>query len=325
VYIHVFLQVGSMATTALSGRLSLSAPHIPHIAQAIPAFLYGTAWKKDATADLVYQAIKAGFTGIDTANQPKHYQEDLVGSGIRKALREGKMKRNNLYLQTKFTSTGGQDLNSIPYDPKGPPEKQVQESVKLSLQHLRSAGDNFEDVEGSYIDTLVLHSPMANIVQTMEVWEALEQFVPDKIRNLGISNCNLWTFMDLYERAYVKPCVVQNRFYPETRYDIALRRFCRDNSIVYQSFWTLTANPDLLRSSAVGQLANRLGISPQAALYCLVMGLGNTVVLNGTKQDARMRADLEAVEQVRNFSEQRPDDWKHILEAFKKLIRDSVT
>lgn len=38
--------------------------------QATPAFLYGTAWKKDATADLVYQALNVGFTGIDTINQP---------------------------------------------------------------------------------------------------------------------------------------------------------------------------------------------------------------------------------------------------------------
>jgi diketogulonate reductase-like aldo/keto reductase len=39
---------------------------------------YGTAWKKDRTKDLVYQAIKSGFRAIDTACQPKHYNERLV-------------------------------------------------------------------------------------------------------------------------------------------------------------------------------------------------------------------------------------------------------
>lgn len=39
-----------------------------------PAMLYGTAWKKDTTAGLVHTALKAGFRGIDTACQPKHYR-----------------------------------------------------------------------------------------------------------------------------------------------------------------------------------------------------------------------------------------------------------
>lgn len=311
-----------MAATAVAGRLSLNCPHIPHIIQAIPALIYGTAWKKDATADLVYQALNAGFTGIDTANQPKHYQEELVGSGVRKALQEGRVKRNHLYLQTKFTSANGQDPDNLPYNPKDPVSKQVQDSVESSLQHLRSSGDHFDDVEGSYIDTLVLHSPMPTMAETMEVWETLEGFVPEKIRNLGVSNCNLFTLMDIYERAAVKPAVVQNRFYPQTKFDIGLRKFCREKSIIYQSFWTLTANPKLVWSAEVGVLANQLGISTQAALYCLVLGLGNTVVLNGTKRDEIMRADLKAVEGVREFSEQHPEIWKRMLQAFKKLVGD---
>jgi len=43
-----------MPATAIAGRLSLNCPHIPHITQALPTFIYGTAWKKEATADLVY-------------------------------------------------------------------------------------------------------------------------------------------------------------------------------------------------------------------------------------------------------------------------------
>ena len=64
-----------------------------------PAFVYGTAWKKGKSADLGYQAICTGFRGIDTAAQPKHYREDLVGDGIRKALKEGKATRDNLFVR----------------------------------------------------------------------------------------------------------------------------------------------------------------------------------------------------------------------------------
>ncbi len=56
-----------------------------------------------------------------------------------------------------------------------------------------------------------------------------------------------------------------------------------------------------------------------------MLGLGNTVVLNGTKQDERMRADLEALEKVRKFSEERPEEWKSILQAFQMLVGDPVT
>lgn len=66
--------------------------------QAFPAFLYGTAWKKDKTAELVYQAICSGFRAVDTAAQPKHYREDLVGDGIRRALDEGKVSRDDLFV-----------------------------------------------------------------------------------------------------------------------------------------------------------------------------------------------------------------------------------
>ena len=60
--------------------------------------IYGTAWKKDETARLVASAIRAGFRSIDTAAQPKHYREDLVGQGIREALREGVIQREDLFV-----------------------------------------------------------------------------------------------------------------------------------------------------------------------------------------------------------------------------------
>jgi diketogulonate reductase-like aldo/keto reductase len=40
----------------------------------MPRLIYGTAWKKEATTELVIQAILNGFRGIDTACQPKHYR-----------------------------------------------------------------------------------------------------------------------------------------------------------------------------------------------------------------------------------------------------------
>lgn len=84
---------GESTTTSTSTSSSSAATQ-----SSIPVFLYGTAWKKQQTADLVYKALCAGFRGIDTAGQPRHYQENLVGEGIRRALAEGKVKREDIYV-----------------------------------------------------------------------------------------------------------------------------------------------------------------------------------------------------------------------------------
>jgi len=85
---------------------------IAHNQISIPSFMYGTAWKKDATARLVQLAVESGFTAIDTANQLIHYQESLVGDAL-VALQQQGIKRDTLFLQTKFTSVDGQG-NSTP-------------------------------------------------------------------------------------------------------------------------------------------------------------------------------------------------------------------
>lgn len=68
----------------------------------MPSLIYGTAWKKERTADLVEQAIMYGFRGIDTACQPKHYDESLVGEALRRVRNQG-ITREDLFVQTKFT------------------------------------------------------------------------------------------------------------------------------------------------------------------------------------------------------------------------------
>jgi aryl-alcohol dehydrogenase-like predicted oxidoreductase len=68
------------------------------LSEGRPPFIYGTAWKKDKTTTLVKQALNAGFRAIDTAAQPRHYQEPLVGEALREVLREGKITREQLYV-----------------------------------------------------------------------------------------------------------------------------------------------------------------------------------------------------------------------------------
>lgn len=81
---------------------------------------------QERTTALVTAAVKAGFRAIDTAGQRKHYRQDLVGESLATLAREDGIKREELFLQTKYTSMGGQDAHGfIPYDPKASLSEQV--------------------------------------------------------------------------------------------------------------------------------------------------------------------------------------------------------
>ena len=53
---------------------------------------------EERTADLVYAALKTGFRAVDTAAQPKHYDERGVGEGIGRAICEGIVNRKDLFV-----------------------------------------------------------------------------------------------------------------------------------------------------------------------------------------------------------------------------------
>jgi len=224
-----------------------------------PYIMYGTAWKKENTASLVADAIRSGFRFIDTACQPKHYNEPGVGEGIVTAMKELGLERSDLFIQTKFTSVDGQDPNQIPYDKHAPLEEQVMQSIQVSLRNLAT----------TYIDSLVLHSPMRTMEDTMKVWRKMEELVDAGIvRQIGISNCyDPMNFMTIYNEARIKPSVLQNRFYPDSGFDVELRRFCHDHGILYQSFWTLTGNIRSLRSSKIVEMAKMKGLTEMTLMY----------------------------------------------------------
>src|SRR5713101_5347549 len=134
---------------------------------SIPDFIYGTAWKEERTAGLVELAVRAGFRGIDTANQRRHYFEAGVGEGLAAAYRAGIVTRDDLFLQTKFTYRRGQD-ERLPYDPGARVAVQVEQSLAGSLEHLGT----------DRVDSFVLHGPASGCGWTdadAEVWEAMQR------------------------------------------------------------------------------------------------------------------------------------------------------
>lgn len=248
----------------------------------LPPLIYGTAWKKERTSELVEQAVLSGFYGIDTACQPKHYHEAGVGQALQRLKNKG-ISREKLFLQTKFTPLSGQDPARIPYDPALPIAEQVQQSFQTSLKNI--------GVE--YIDALLLHCPLSSHAQTMEAWRAMENLYQQGIvHRLGISNCyELAAFTLLYDEATVKPSILQNRFYQATDYDKMLRKWCSKKNIYYQGFWTLTANPHILRHPLLVNFASNKSITTEQLFYRFLTQL-QIIPLIGTCSEKHMQEDL---------------------------------
>ena len=252
----------------------------------MPNMIYGTAWKKENTTDLVYEALLQGFKGIDTACQPKHYREDLVGLGLLKAYEKG-IKRENIFLQTKFTPIDGQDKTNMPYLESDEIEVQVDKSFERSKKNLKT----------DFIDSYILHSPIYPGAKLQRVWEKMQEFYDKKeVGQLGISNCyDLDVLIYLYTNARIKPSIIQNRFYAQSGYDKEIRAFCKKNAITYESFWSLTANPNILSNEVLENLANKYERSSAEIFYRFLNHI-NIVPLNGTTSKKHMIADLKISE-----------------------------
>ncbi|KAI8377977.1 xylose reductase [Radiomyces spectabilis] len=182
--------------------------------QKMPLIGYG-CWKvdKDQCADTIYNAIKVGYRLIDSA--AVYANEVEVGQGIERAIKEGIVKREDLFVVTKLWNTCHHKDNVRPA---------LQKSLK--------------DLNLSYIDLYLIHFPIplayADIqkhaldwfepgTQNMkiersplqETWREMERAVDDKlVRNIGVSNCNVQTILDMLTYAKYKPATLQIEHHP---------------------------------------------------------------------------------------------------------------
>ena len=246
--------------------------------------MYGTAWKKEATSDLVQLAVESGFKAIDTANQLIHYQEALVGDALL-ALQQKGVNRESLFLQTKFTSVDGQD-HRTPYQASASLTNQVTQSFDSSLLHLHT----------DYVDSYVLHGPYSRQglgKSDWEVWTAIEAiYTAGKTRMIGVSNVSADQLTALCAKAAVKPMVVQNRCYAVRGWDQDVREICRKHSIIYQGFSLLTANTGAMAHPAVQNIARRLGATVSQVIFCFAAQIG-MLPLTGTTSAQHMKEDLQ--------------------------------
>jgi len=254
---------------------------------SIPAFLYGTAWKEQRTAALTELALRAGFRGIDTANQRRHYFEVGVGEGLAAAHRAGIVTRKDLFLQTKFTYQRGQD-HRLPYDPAATLGEQVAQSLASSLEHLGT----------DYVDSYVLHGPSSDAwgEADAEVWEEMrKERDAGRTRLLGVSNVSLQHLERMEAIGAELPALIQNRCFARFGWDREVRSFSNRHDIIYQGFSLLTANPEVLRHRPFVDFAETLQATPAQVVFSFARAIG-MVPLTGTSSAEHMREDLASLD-----------------------------
>ncbi|MEZ4741059.1 MAG: aldo/keto reductase [Bdellovibrionota bacterium] len=250
-------------------------------------FIYGTAWKGENTEKFTYQALKEGLCTIDTANQRRHYYEAGVGNALKKAFDEKLIKREDVFLQTKYTFVEGQDVDEyLPYNPNDSIVQQVHQSFTSSLAHL--------GVET--IDSYVLHGPKLGFGITdddVDAWETISSLKQDgKVKLIGVSNFSLEQLEELVAATNIYPQIVQNRCYPSIQWNSKVRHWCLESDIVYQGF-NLQRDPLLYNSEFIRLLCQKYQVPINTLIYSFALQAG-IQPLTGARDVKHLQENLRA-------------------------------
>jgi diketogulonate reductase-like aldo/keto reductase len=155
-------------------------------------------------ADSVKAAIKGGYRLIDTA--AIYQNEKGVGQGIKEALAETGLSREDLFITSKvWNADQGYDTTI--------------EAYQASLDKLGL----------DYLDLYLIHWPVEG--KYKDTWKALEYLYKEgKIRSIGVSNFQIHHLEDLLKDAEVIPVINQVECHPRLTQE-PLKKFSEAHGI----------------------------------------------------------------------------------------------
>jgi D-xylose reductase len=273
--------------------------------QTMPAVGLGL-WKLELNevAEAVYNAIKNGYRHLDSAAD--YGNEQQVGEGIARALKDGLCSREDLWITSKLWNTFHR-------------KEYVQQACEKSLS----------DLGLDYFDLYLIHFPIAlqyvdindryppewifnpqddnptmelDSVPLSETWAAMESLVENQLaRQIGVCNYSAVLLHDLMSYARIKPAMLQIESHPyltqdalirtARSYNIAVTAFSPLGALSYVSLDMASKGDSVLTETVVIKAAERASVTP--AQVVLRWGLQRgTAVIPKTSRPERLVENL---------------------------------
>jgi len=273
--------------------------------QTMPAVGLGL-WKLEPNevAEAVYNAIKNGYRHLDSAAD--YGNEQQVGEGIARALKDGLCSREDLWITSKLWNTFHR-------------KEYVQQACEKSLS----------DLGIDYFDLYLIHFPIAlqyvdindryppewifnpqddnptmelDSVPLSETWAAMESLVENQLaRQIGVCNYSAVLLHDLMSYARIKPAMLQIESHPyltqdalirtARSYNIAVTAFSPLGALSYVSLDMASKGDSVLTETVVIKAAERASVTP--AQVVLRWGLQRgTAVIPKTSRPERLVENL---------------------------------
>jgi diketogulonate reductase-like aldo/keto reductase len=247
----------------------------------IPALGFGTLISDlGDTLRATKTALEVGFRQFDCAE--RYRNEKAVGEAIEDVLREGKVRREDLFIATKLWNNNHR------------PER-VKPAFEASLRALRL----------DYVDLYLMHTPFAfrpgedqdprdengktiydDAVTLPETWGAMESLVDEgKCLAIGLSDVEIAHLEEIKRSARIGPAVVQVEAHPYLP-QWELLQACREAGIVFLAFAALghSFEPRLLEDDVIKRVAADVGKT--AAQVCIAWGLQRGAAILTTSKNA---------------------------------------
>ncbi|MFF2879432.1 aldo/keto reductase [Gottfriedia sp. NPDC057991] len=179
--------------------------------------------------DSVKAAIRNGYRSIDTA--AIYQNEEGVGQGIREALEENGLKREDLFITSKVWNADLGYQSTI-------------DAFELSLKKLGL----------DYLDLYLIHWPVEG--KYVESWKALETLYKNgKVKAIGMSNFQIHHLKEVMANAEIMPMINQVELHPMLS-QVELREFLKENSIQVEA-WAPLMQGQLFENETLSQIANK--------------------------------------------------------------------
>ena len=256
---------------------------------SIPALGFGTLIPDPiATRTATKAALEAGFRLIDTAE--RYGTEKEVGEAMQEVFRNGKIKREDVFVVTKLWNTNHRPERVKPAFEASLKKLQL-DFLDLYLIHTPFAFQPGDDQDPRDTNGAVLYDKAVTLLDT---WRALESLVDEgKCKAIGLSDVSLEQVKGILDAARIRPAVVHVESHPYLP-EWDLLNYCKRHGIVMQAFAALghSSEPRLLEDPVITAIARRVDKTPAQVLLAWAIQRG-TALLTSSKTPGRIKENFE--------------------------------